>query len=55
MPFFFATILLGAVTAFSAPAATSTTVPFTLFDNRMLIAVTLDGSGPFTMIVDTGS
>jgi pimeloyl-ACP methyl ester carboxylesterase len=55
MPFFFATILLGAVTAFSAPAATSTTVPFTLFDNRMLIGVTLDGSGPFTMIVDTGS
>lgn len=55
MPFFFAAILLGAATAFAPPAATSTSVPFTLFDNRMLIGVTLDGSGPFTMIVDTGS
>ena len=54
MPIFFAAILLGAVTAV-APPATSTTVPFTLFDNRMLIQVTLDGAGPFTMIVDTGS
>jgi uncharacterized protein len=54
MPVFFATVLLGAVTAV-APPATSTTAPFTLFDNRMLIQVTLDGAGPFTMIVDTGS
>jgi predicted aspartyl protease len=54
MPVFFATVLLAAVTAL-APPATSTTVQFTLFDNRMLIEVTLDGAGPFTMIVDTGS
>jgi alpha-beta hydrolase superfamily lysophospholipase len=54
MPVFFATVLLGAVTAL-APPATSTTVPFTLLDNRMLIQATLDGAGPFTMIVDTGS
>jgi hypothetical protein len=30
-------------------------VPFTLFDNRMLIQASIDGKGPFTMIVDTGS
>lgn len=30
-------------------------MPFTLFDNRMLVQVTLDGNGPFTMIVDTGA
>ncbi len=40
----------------TAPAsAASATLPFTLFDNRMLIAVSLDGKGPFSMIVDTGS
>ena len=33
----------------------STSVPFTLFDNRMLIQVSIDGQGPFSMIVDTGS
>lgn len=47
-----ATILLAAMTAAHSPA--STTVPFTLFDNRMLVAVSLNGKGPFTMIVDTG-
>ncbi|HEX3369129.1 MAG TPA: retropepsin-like aspartic protease [Candidatus Cybelea sp.] len=54
MPFFFAAISLAAIAAL-APPATSTTVPFTLFDNRMLVQATLDGAGPFTMIVDTGS
>ena len=42
--------LLGA-----APASSSTTVPFTLFDNRVLVQASIDGSGPYTMIVDTGS
>lgn len=36
-------------------APESTTVPFTLFDDRMLVRVSLDGAGPFIMIVDTGS
>ncbi|HEY4434286.1 MAG TPA: alpha/beta fold hydrolase, partial [Candidatus Cybelea sp.] len=54
MPLFFATISLAALTALAPPVA-STTVPFTLFDNRMLIQTTLNGAGPFTMIVDTGS
>ena len=49
----FATMLLAAMTA--PASAASATLPFTLFDNRMLIAVSLDGKGPFSMIVDTGS
>ncbi|MGA8575831.1 MAG: retropepsin-like aspartic protease, partial [Candidatus Cybelea sp.] len=48
-----ATILLAAMTG--ASTGSSTTVPFTMFDNRMLVAVSLDGKGPFSMIVDTGS
>jgi predicted aspartyl protease len=50
----FAAIVFAAIAA-SAQGAASTTVPFTLFDNRMLVDVTLDGKGPFAMIVDTGS
>jgi predicted aspartyl protease len=46
-----ATILLAA--AVGAPKAT--TVPFALVDNRMVIQATIDGKGPFAMIVDTGS
>jgi predicted aspartyl protease len=38
-----------------AQGAQSTSVPFTLFDNRMLVDATIDGKGPFVMIVDTGS
>jgi dienelactone hydrolase len=49
----FGTILLAAMTA-AARGPTATTVPFTLYDNRMLIAVSVDGKGPFMMIVDTG-
>jgi len=49
-----ATILLAA-TLPSSQAVQSTSVPFTLFDNRMLIETTIDGDGPFMMIVDTGS
>jgi predicted aspartyl protease len=47
-------LLLAAVVS-SAPASQAASVPFTLFDNRMLIDATIDGQGPFTMIVDTGS
>jgi predicted aspartyl protease len=50
----FGTIALAAVVA-TASVPTSTAVPFTLFDNRMLVEAFLDGSGPYTMIVDTGS
>ena len=50
----FGAIVLAAVAA-TASAPSSTTVPFTLFDNRMLVQASLDGSGPYTMIVDTGS
>jgi hypothetical protein len=31
------------------------TVPFTYFDNRIVIQCSIDGRGPFSMIVDTGS
>ncbi|HEV3091994.1 MAG TPA: alpha/beta fold hydrolase [Candidatus Cybelea sp.] len=48
----FAAILLAA--AVSRTNA-STTIPFTMFDNRMLVTASLNGKGPFTMIVDTGS
>jgi predicted aspartyl protease len=50
----FGTIVLAAVTA-AVSTSSSSTVPFTLFDNRMLVQVSVDGSGPYTMIVDTGS
>jgi hypothetical protein len=30
-------------------------IPFRMHDNRMLIEVTIDGKGPFTMIFDTGA
>lgn len=35
--------------------AQSTSVPFALLDNRMVIQVSIDRQGPFSMIVDTGS
>src|SRR5579863_9352744 len=37
------------------PGAQSATVPFTLVDNRMVIQAEIDGQGPFSMIVDTGT
>ncbi len=37
--------------AINSPNAT---IPFTYFDNRMMIECTIDGKGPFDMIVDTG-
>jgi predicted aspartyl protease len=35
--------------------APATTVPFALVDNRMVIQATIDGRGPYALIVDTGS
>jgi hypothetical protein len=49
-----AAVLFAAATG-AAYAPESTTVPFALFDNRMLVRTMLDGKGPFTMIVDTGT
>ncbi|MBV9700934.1 MAG: clan AA aspartic protease [Candidatus Eremiobacteraeota bacterium] len=49
-----AAIVLAAV-APSLSGSNSTTVPFMLFDNRMLVQTRIDGDGPFTMVVDTGS
>jgi predicted aspartyl protease len=49
-----AIILLAAI-APQPSGAQSASVPFALFDNRMLIQTSIDGRGPFTMIVDTGS
>lgn len=49
------TMLAIVLAAAVAPSAQSASVPFTFFDNRMLIQTTIDGKGPFTMIVDSGS
>ncbi len=38
-----------------ASSATTTSVPFTFVDNRMMIQCKIDGRGPFEMIIDTGS
>jgi len=47
-------ILAAALTA-APTGGTATTAPFTLVDNRMVVQATIDGSGPFSMIVDTGT
>ena len=41
----------------SAPAASQpeASVPFAFVDNRMVVECTIDGKGPFALIVDTGS
>ncbi len=48
-------LMLAAAVSAASIGATSTTVPFTLVDNRMVVQATIDGSGPFAMIVDTGT
>jgi len=48
-------LLAIALAASVAQGAQSTSLPFTLFDNRMLVDAMIDGKGPFAMIVDTGS
>lgn len=47
--------LLATVLASSASAAPATSVPFDLVDNRIVVQARLNGHGPFSMIVDTGS
>jgi Aspartyl protease len=39
----------------AGPSEASSSVPFTFVDNRMTIQCRIDGAGPFTMIIDTGS
>jgi hypothetical protein len=41
------------VTDFSLPSGT-TTIPFELVDNHVMLPVTIDGKGPFHFIFDTG-
>jgi hypothetical protein len=49
-------VLAAALNAGPARALSAqTTVPFTFVDNRMMIQCTINGAGPFTMVVDTGS
>jgi len=43
------------IAAAAAPSAGQTTIPFTYVDNRIVVECKLDGEGPFTMILDTGS
>jgi hypothetical protein len=49
--FLFAPLVLAA----AAPFAGQTTIPFTYVDNRIVIECRIDGEGPLTMILDTGS
>jgi hypothetical protein len=48
-------LLAALIAAAAAPSAGQTTIPFTYVDNRIVIECKLDGQGPFTMILDTGS
>jgi uncharacterized protein len=47
--------ILFAAMAASSNGSSATTVPFTMFDNRMLVQTSIDDQGPFSLIVDTGS
>ena len=47
--------MLGLALLLSVAISTAnSSIPFTYFDNRMMIKCTIDGKGPFAMIVDTG-
>jgi hypothetical protein len=48
-------LLAALIAAAPAPPASQTTIPFTYVDNRIVVECTIDGQGPFTMILDTGS
>lgn len=39
----------------STASAVAATIPFTFHDNRMLVQCTIDGRGPFWVILDTGT
>jgi len=51
----FVYVLLLAAQIAAAPPGDETTIPFTYVDNRMVVECKIDGKGPFSMIVDTGS
>jgi hypothetical protein len=48
-------LLAALIAAAPGPSAAQTTIPFTYVDNRIVIECKIDGQGPFTMILDTGS
>jgi len=53
-----ATVVLAAcgfLVTVAVPSMAATTIPYTYVDNRIVIECRLDGQGPFTMILDTGS
>lgn len=47
--------MVALIAAASSPSLSQTTIPFTYVDNRIVVQCTIDGRGPFAMIVDTGS
>ena len=49
------TILAIATAVATSTPAPASTVPFDLIDNRVIVQVRINGSGPFSMIVDTGA
>jgi hypothetical protein len=48
-------LLAALIAAAAAPPAAQTTIPFAYVDNRIVVECKIDGQGPFTMILDTGS
>jgi hypothetical protein len=48
-------LLAALIAAAAAPSAAQTTIPFAYVDNRIVVECKIDGQGPFTMILDTGS
>ena len=48
-------LLAALIVAAAAPPAAQTTIPFAYVDNRIVVECKIDGEGPFTMILDTGS
>lgn len=48
-------ILAALIAAAAAPSAGQATIPFTYVDNRIVVECKIDGHGPFSMILDTGS
>lgn len=48
-------LLAAFIVAAAAPPAAQTTIPFAYVDNRIVVECKIDGEGPFTMVLDTGS
>jgi hypothetical protein len=47
--------LLLALLRVPAPASAAVTIPFQFVDNRVVLALTLDGKGPFSFVLDSGA